>query len=89
MLFLLPLMRITRSTLTELAKQQKKVATEASDSAEVCAKEESATSFLEFIEKARTGKAIPPDVIIRFSKYVEDDLTLDNMGRMQLINLCK
>lgn len=86
-----------QDTLTELAKQQKKVATEASatsdsgngDSAEVCPKEESATSFLEFIEKAKSGKAIPPDVIIKFSKYVKDNLTLDNMGRMQLINLCK
>jgi len=88
---------ITNSTLTELAKEQKKVAAEATissssenaESTEVCQKEESASAFLEFIEKARTGVAIPAEVIIKFSKYVEDDLTLDNMGRMQLMNLCK
>ena len=32
---------------------------------------------------------VPPDVIIKFAKYFEDNLTLDNMGRMQLINMCK
>ena len=31
----------------------------------------------------------PPEVIIRYAKYFEDDLTLDNMPRMQLINMCK
>jgi LETM1 and EF-hand domain-containing protein 1 len=41
------------------------------------------------LKKARTGEAIPPDVIIKFAKYFEDNLTLDNMGRMQLINMCK
>ncbi|KAL7445473.1 hypothetical protein ACHAXH_007278 [Discostella pseudostelligera] len=52
-------------------------------------KEASATSFLSFLKKARTGQAIPPEVIIKFAKYFEDNLTLDNMGRMQLINMCK
>lgn len=41
------------------------------------------------MKKARTGETIPPDVIIKFAKYFEDNLTLDNMGRMQLINMCK
>ena len=41
------------------------------------------------MKKARIGEAIPPDVIIKFAKYFEDNLTLDNMGRMQLINMCK
>lgn len=44
---------------------------------------------MEFLKKARTGEAIPPDVIVKFAKYFEDNLTLDNMGRMQLINMCK
>jgi LETM1 and EF-hand domain-containing protein 1 len=52
-------------------------------------KEASATSFLSFLQQARTGQAIPPEVIIKFAKYFEDNLTLDNMGRMQLINMCK
>lgn len=86
-----------QDTLTELAKEQKKFAQirkqdadEASDAESMeSKKEETAASFLEFLKKARTGKAIPPDVIIRFSKYFEDNLTLDNMSRMQLINMCK
>ena len=89
-----------QDTLTELAKEQKKFAQirkrydsdDATDSESVqaeCEKEASASSFLEFLKKARTGEAIPPDVIIKFSKYFEDNLTLDNMGRMQLINMCK
>ena len=32
---------------------------------------------------------MPPDVIIKYAKYFEDDLTLDNMSRMQLINMCR
>lgn len=86
-----------QDTLTELAKEQKKFAeirkrdaADASDAESMeLKKEETAESFLEFLKKARTGKAISPDVIIRFSKYFADNLTLDNMGRMQLINMCK
>ena len=51
--------------------------------------EESAASMLEFLEKARSGEMIPPEVIVRFSHHFRDDLTLDNMPRMQLINMCK
>jgi LETM1 and EF-hand domain-containing protein 1 len=86
-----------QDTLTELAKEQKKFAqirkqdaADASDAKSMeLKKEETAASFLEFLKKARTGKPISPDVIIRFSKYFADNLTLDNMGRMQLINMCK
>lgn len=45
--------------------------------------------MLEFLERSRKGEVIPPDVIIRFSSFFHDDLTLDNMPRMQLINMCK
>merc|ERR1712038_2229411 len=41
------------------------------------------------INKARKGEMFPPEVIIRYSTYFKDDLTLDNMPRMQLINMCK
>ena len=86
-----------QDTLTELAKEQKKFAEirkkDAADESDAesmeLKKEESAASFLEFLKKARTGKPISPDVIIRFSKYFADNLTLDHMGRMQLINMCK
>jgi len=86
-----------QDTLAELAKEQKKFAQirkldadDASDAESIeIEKEATAISFLEFLKKARTGEAIPPDVIVKFAKYFEDNLTLDNMGRMQLINMCK
>jgi LETM1 and EF-hand domain-containing protein 1 len=84
--------------LEELAKEQKRKATKRNlelkeagvDSSDTIGKQEdSAASMLEFLEAARSGQIIPPDVIIRYAKYFQDDLTLDNMPRMQLINLCK
>lgn len=86
-----------QDTLAELAKEQRKFAQIRKNDADVSSdaesieieKEATAISFLEFLKKARTGEAIPPDVIIKFAKYFEDNLTLDNMGRMQLINMCK
>jgi LETM1-like protein len=92
----------TRRTLEELAKEQKRKATKRKkelEEAGIDLKEEgdttiveqsdSAGSMLEFLKKARNGERIPPDVIIRYATYFKDDLTLDNMPRMQLINMCK
>jgi len=89
-----------QETLQNLAKEQKCAATIVKESNkkeelsgdEVCLnskREETAASFLEFLNQARNGEAIPPDIIIKYSKYFHDDLTLDNMSRMQLINMCK
>jgi len=52
-------------------------------------KEVTAAQFLDFLEHARSGDFLPPDVIIRFSKYFHDELTLDNLPRTQLVNLCR
>lgn len=88
-----------QDTLKELAKEQKKVAQKKVDAAidkdnstdetRALAQEASAADFLEFLDKARKGEPLPPDVIIQFSQYFSDNLTLDHMDRMQLINLCK
>jgi hypothetical protein len=43
--------------------------------------EETAASMLEFLQKARNGEMIPPDLIIQYANFFEDDLTLDNMPR--------
>jgi len=75
-----------------MAETRKHNASEASDAEtiELARKEaSSASAFLSFLKKARTGDPIPPDVIIKFAKMVEDSLMLDNLGRMQLVNLCK
>lgn len=89
------------STLEELAKDQKRSASnlkqeikesgeeENVDETVVAKQEESAASFLEFMEKARNGEIIPNDVIVKYAHYFQDTLTLDNMPRMQLINMCK
>jgi hypothetical protein len=52
-------------------------------------KEVSAAEFLDFLEHARAGEFLKPEVIIRFSKYFQDELTLDNLPRTQLANLCR
>lgn len=51
--------------------------------------EDSAASMLDFLQKARNGEMLESSVIIRYAKYFQDDLTLDNMPRMQLMNMCK
>lgn len=86
-------------TLEELAKEQKQKASKrveelqeigvVEDDATIAKQKDSAASMLEFLSKARRGEMIPPDVIIRYAKYFQDDLTLDNMPRMQLINMCR
>lgn len=86
-------------TLQDLVKEQQKDAEsrklkdEAADNQDgkvIAAKqEESASAMLDFLEKARNGEMIPPEVIIQYANYFHDDLTLDNMPRMQLINMCK
>jgi len=91
-----------QETLEELAKEQKRKALNrrkeleeagvdlGEEGREVIQKQEdSAASMVEFLEKARKGEMIPPDVIIRYANFFKDDLTLDNMPRMQLINMCK
>ena len=93
---------IVLRTMEELAKEQKRkavkrkkemleagVTVDQDDSKTIEGLEGSAASMLEFLEKARNGEIIPPDVIIRYANYFQDDLTLDNMPRMQIINMCK
>ncbi|CAJ1966775.1 unnamed protein product [Cylindrotheca closterium] len=82
-----------QDTLEELAKEQKRIVgkrnDEKPDDEESINQKQSAASMLEFLEGARNGQMMPPEVIIRYAKYFKDDLTLDNMPRMQLINMCK
>lgn len=91
-----------QETMEDLAKEQKLSASHLKqeieesgqeddniDESVVAAQEASAASFLDFMEKARSGEIIPNDVIVRYAHYFKDDLTLDNMPRMQLINMCK
>ena len=89
-------------TLEEIAKEQKRKATKRKKELEeagvdlkadgdvtIVKQEDSAASMLEFLENARNGEPVPPDIILRYATYFKDDLTLDNMPRMQLVNMCK
>lgn len=91
---------IQNRTLQDLAKNQRKKAAKKKETIKAGdesstelesteTREETAASFLEFIEKSRKGEFLPPEVIIRYSAFFKDELTLDNMPRMQLINMCK
>eukprot|EP00934_Nitzschia_sp_Nitz4_P008592 Nitzschia sp. Nitz4//scaffold239_size30010//14829//17923//NITZ4_008012-RA/size30010-snap-gene-0.32-mRNA-1//1//CDS//3329543568//8582//frame0 len=82
-----------QETLSELAKEQKRIAvkrTNDSPDNEIASKQQqSAESMLEFLDHARQGEMMPPDIIVQYAKYFQDDLTLDNMPRMQLVNMCR
>lgn len=43
----------------------------------------------EFLSKVRTGANISNDEILNFAKLFNDELTLDNISRPRLINMCK
>jgi hypothetical protein len=81
--------------MEELAHEQKRIAANRKDGKDepadsIASKQEaSASDMLKFLDLARKGEMAPPDAIIQYANYFQDDLTLDNMPRMQLINMCK
>ncbi|KAL5470878.1 hypothetical protein EMCRGX_G028925 [Ephydatia muelleri] len=53
-------------------------------------KNKAVKEFADFIEKIRsTGEQASSDEILRFSKLFENELTLDNLSKPQLLALCK
>lgn len=88
-----------QETLQSLANEHKKIKKkvqsevtidelENTNTADELDREDTATSFLSFLEQAREGQAIPPEVIIKYAQFFKDELTLDNMSRMQILNMC-
>ncbi|KAE9617691.1 hypothetical protein Lal_00018507 [Lupinus albus] len=43
----------------------------------------------EFMNKVRTGSRVSNDEILGFAKLFNDELTLDNISRPRLVNMCK
>ncbi|KAI3493595.1 hypothetical protein L1887_40797 [Cichorium endivia] len=43
----------------------------------------------EFLSKARTGGVVSNEEILGFAKLFNDELTLDNVSRPRLVNMCK
>jgi len=89
-------LNVYHRTLQDLAQEQKKRASSKQKSKEEAEadcvqekKEKTAQSFLAFLEKARNGEMLPAEEIIKYASYFEDELTLDNMPRMQLVNFCR
>lgn len=48
-----------------------------------------AKEILEFVEKARKGEHISNEKVITIAKLFQDDLTLPNIARPQLVSMCK
>lgn len=43
----------------------------------------------DFLDKVRKGEHVSNDEILSFAKLFNDELTLDNMNRARLVNMCK
>ena len=52
-------------------------------------KREKADALYEFMNAVRSGKTVTNEQIVRFAKLFNDDFTLDNINRTQLVNMCK
>jgi LETM1 and EF-hand domain-containing protein 1 len=44
---------------------------------------------IEFFEKAKFGEPLPNDTVIRMARLFKDELTLENVSRPQLVNMCQ
>lgn len=49
----------------------------------------SAEELYNFMKKVRAGEPVSNGDIVRFAKLFNDELTLDNLDRLQLVSLCK
>lgn len=52
-------------------------------------KREKADALYEFMNAVRSGQSVTNEQIIKFAKLFNDDFTLDNINRTQLVNMCK
>eukprot|EP00898_Chlorokybus_atmophyticus_P007712 jgi/Chlat1/7942/Chrsp68S07378 len=77
----LEMAKFLQDTLEEMAKDIKQNRTGELSS--------TAAEFTSFMNKVRTGSAVSNDEIIKFSKLFNDELTLDNLSRPQLVSMCK
>ncbi|CAO2640271.1 Mitochondrial proton/calcium exchanger protein [Lemmus lemmus] len=73
----LELAKFLQDTIEEMALKNK------------AAKGNATRDFSAFFQKVETGERPSNEEIMRFSKLFEDELTLDNLTRPQLVALCK
>ncbi|KAL4859684.1 Mitochondrial proton/calcium exchanger protein [Chlorella vulgaris] len=75
------LARFLQDTVAEMASDMQK-----SRSGETAT---SAEELYQFMQRIRAGEDVPVSDLLRFSKLFNDELTLDNLERVQLVSLCR
>ncbi|KAF0901130.1 hypothetical protein E2562_038039 [Oryza meyeriana var. granulata] len=73
--------KFLQDTAKEMAKE-----VQTSRSGEI---KQTAEDLDEFLNKVRRGERVSNDEILNFAKLFNDELTLDNMSRPRLVNMCK
>lgn len=73
--------KFLQDTVKEMAKELK-----TSRSGEL---QQTAEDLDDFMNKARTGGQVSNEEILGFAKLFNDELTLDNISRPRLVNMCK
>eukprot|EP00262_Sarcandra_glabra_P008301 TRINITY_DN2167_c0_g2_i1.p1 TRINITY_DN2167_c0_g2~~TRINITY_DN2167_c0_g2_i1.p1 ORF type:complete len:704 (+),score=180.15 TRINITY_DN2167_c0_g2_i1:209-2113(+) len=73
--------KFLQETVKEMAKE-----VQISRSGEI---KQTAEDLDEFLSKVRTGGRVSNDEILGFAKLFNDELTLDNISRPRLVNMCK
>ncbi|XP_058101895.1 uncharacterized protein LOC131246043 [Magnolia sinica] len=73
--------KFLQDTVKEMAKE-----VQISRSGEI---KKTAEDLDEFLNKVRTGARVSNDEILGFAKLFNDELTLDNISRPRLVNMCK
>lgn len=51
--------------------------------------ETGAAEVISFIERLRLGEKLPNQLVLRMAQLFQDELTLDNIARPQLVSLCR
>ncbi|KAL5990776.1 hypothetical protein ACLOJK_011680 [Asimina triloba] len=73
--------KFLQDTVKEMAKE-----VQVSRSGEI---KKTAEDLDEFLNKVRTGERVSNEEILGFAKLFNDELTLDNISRPRLVNMCK
>lgn len=74
--------RFLQDTVTEMASDMRAHAS----SGEM---QTSAAELYEFMKRVRAGGTVAPSELLKFAKLFNDELTLDNLERVQLVSLCR
>eukprot|EP01032_Pedospumella_encystans_P021364 gene21364-24237_t len=76
--------KFMQESLEQMAEKKKSSKSTGSDQDASGAQE-----VIDFVEKARQGEPIPKESVMRIAKLFQDELTLANVGRPQLVSMCQ